>query len=95
MESHAQVREQVPGEILAELEKSGDSVEIEDGVHKFVEWIRSGKLEISAYPSEHLHAKLYIMTFAEGDRDKGPRHHRFEQPHRGRACRTIWSSTSS
>lgn len=57
--------------MLGELEKSADSSEIETGVHKFVEWIRSGKLEIKAHPSENLHAKVYIMTFAEGDRDKG------------------------
>ncbi|MBE0545113.1 MAG: helicase [Verrucomicrobia bacterium] len=71
LESHAQVRERVPGEILAEFQKSGDSAEIEDGVRKFVEWIRSGKLEVRAYPSERVHAKLYIMTFHEADRDKG------------------------
>ena len=28
------------------------------------------KQEIRAYPQQHLHAKLYIMTFAEGDRDR-------------------------
>jgi adenine-specific DNA-methyltransferase len=50
LESHAQVRERVPGEILAELQKSGDSSDIEDGVRKFVEWIKSGKLEVRAYP---------------------------------------------
>ncbi len=44
---------------------------IETGVHKFVEWLRSGKLEIKAHASENLHAKVYIMTFSEGDRDKG------------------------
>ena len=71
LESHAQVRERVPGEILGELQKSGDSSDIEDGIRKFVEWIKSGKLEVRAYPSERLHAKLYIMTFHEGDRDKG------------------------
>jgi PLD-like domain/SNF2-related domain len=71
LESHAQVRQQLPGEILNELQKSGDSSEIEDGVHKFVEWIKSGKLEIRAYPSERLHAKLYVMTFVEGHFDKG------------------------
>ena len=71
LESHAQVRERVPGEILGELQISGDSADMEDGVRKFVEWIKSGKLEIRAYPSERLHAKLYIMTFHEGDRDKG------------------------
>ncbi len=71
LESHAQVRERVPGEILNELEQSGDSSDIENGVLKFVEWIKSGKLEIRAYPSERLHAKLYIMTFHEDDRDQG------------------------
>jgi superfamily II DNA or RNA helicase len=71
LESHAQVRERVPGEILAELQKSADSSEIENGVRKFVEWIKSGKLEVRAYPSERVHAKLYIMTFQDGDRDKG------------------------
>lgn len=71
LESHAQVRKCVPGEILGELQKSDDSSDIEEGIRKFVEWIRSGKLEVRAYPSERVHAKLYIMTFHEGDRDKG------------------------
>jgi len=71
LESHAHVRERLPGEILGELQKSGDSSDIEDGVRKFVEWIKSGKLEVRAYPSERVHAKLYVMTFHEGDRDKG------------------------
>lgn len=71
LRSHAHVRDQLPGEILAELQESGDSAEIEDGVRKFVEWSKSGKLDVRAYPSEHVHAKLYIMTFHEGDRDKG------------------------
>ena len=61
----------LPGELLNEFQMSGDSAEIEGGVRKFVEWIKSGKLEVRAYPSERLHAKLYIMTFHEGDRDKG------------------------
>ena len=71
LESHAHAREQLPGEILSELQESVDTSEIEDGVRKFVEWIKSGKLEVRAYPSERVHAKLYIMTFHEHDRDKG------------------------
>jgi superfamily II DNA/RNA helicase len=71
LESHAAAKEHVSKDVLGELEKSPDSAEIEAGVRRFVEWIRSGKLEIKAYPSGHLHAKVYIMTFAEGDRDKG------------------------
>lgn len=69
--SHAEAKQQVTIDVLQELEKSPDSSEIETGVLKFIEWVRSGKLEIRAYPSENLHAKVYIMTFAEGDRDKG------------------------
>jgi|SRR5579864_1667419 len=71
LKSHAEAKQQVVGEILQELEKSHDSSQIQSGVEKFVEWVRSGKLEIKAYPTENIHAKVYIMTFAEGDRDKG------------------------
>jgi len=69
--SHAEVKETFSGLVTGELEKSEDSREVEDGVTKFIEWLKSGKLEIKAYPSANIHAKLYIMTFAEGDRDAG------------------------
>ena len=50
---------------------SEDNRNVEEGVHKFIELIRNSKLEIRAYPSQNIHAKLYIMTFKEGDRDTG------------------------
>jgi len=53
------------------MANSEDSRNVEEGVHRFIEWIRSEKLEIRAYPSQNIHAKLYIMTFREGDRDTG------------------------
>jgi len=53
------------------MENSEDKREVEEGVVKFIEWIRNNKLEIKAYPSQNIHAKLYIMTFKEGDRDTG------------------------
>lgn len=71
LQSHASTKEQVAKDTLEELEKAPDSLDVEMGVHKFIEWVRSGKLEIKAHPEENLHAKVYIMTFAEGDRDKG------------------------
>lgn len=71
LESHAHVRQKLPADILDELQNSNDSSDIEDGVLKFIEWIKTGKLEVRAYPSQLIHAKLYIMTFHEGDRDKG------------------------
>lgn len=69
--SHAEVKQSLEGEIEKEFEYSEDNQNIEEGVEKFIEWIRDGKLEIKAYPSSNIHAKIYIMTFAEGDRDKG------------------------
>jgi superfamily II DNA/RNA helicase len=69
--SHKSTKERVSQDVLEELERAPDAQAIETGVHKFVEWLRSGKLEIKAHPSENLHAKVYIMTFSESDRDKG------------------------
>jgi hypothetical protein len=69
--SHASTKQKVSQDVLDELEKAPDAQAIETGVHKFIEWLRSGKLEIKAHPSENLHAKVYSMTFSEGDRDKG------------------------
>ncbi|MEM3769418.1 MAG: helicase-related protein [Nitrososphaerales archaeon] len=69
--SHFEVKQIVEEDIVEELENSGDQKEIEEGIRKFIEWVRGKKLEIRAYPSRNIHAKLYIMTFREGDRDVG------------------------
>jgi superfamily II DNA or RNA helicase len=69
--SHAEVSEQFADAVNAEMEHSEDTQLVEEGVHKFVEWLHNGKLEIKAYPSAKIHAKLYIMTFVEGDKDIG------------------------
>jgi len=69
--SHSETKQAIEGLVEREMEDSEDNRKVEDGVVKFIEWIRSGKLEIRAYPSQNIHAKLYIMTFAEGDRDAG------------------------
>lgn len=69
--STVEAREKVAEMAEKEFEDSEDSLEVEQGVIKFKEWILSGKLEIKAYPTERIHAKVYIMTFNEGDRDEG------------------------
>ena len=69
--SSKETKEEFSGRIVEEMNESGDTAEVEEGVRKFIEWLRSGKLEIRAFPTERLHAKLYIMTFKEGDRDVG------------------------
>lgn len=68
---HSQIKEEFENLTIKELEVSPDKKEVEEGILKFVEWIKSGKLEIKAYPSKNLHAKLYIMTFKEEDKDTG------------------------
>jgi len=69
--SHAEAKQKVEELVEAEMAHSDDSWEVEDGVYKFVDWIKSEKLIIRAYPSQNIHAKLYIMTFREDDRDVG------------------------
>lgn len=69
--SHAEIKETIPEELRKEFENSQDTNNVENGVRKFLEWCKSGKLEIKVYPSRKIHAKLYIMTFAEKDRDIG------------------------
>ena len=69
--SHAEAKEKLEGEIEQEFEYSDDNQNVEEGVEKFIEWIHDKKLQIRAYPSNRIHAKFYIMTFAEGDRDTG------------------------
>jgi superfamily II DNA or RNA helicase len=69
--SHAEVKQEYENVLEKEFEESADNKNIEDGVEKFIEWLRSKKLEIRAYPSDKIHAKVYIMTFSETDRDKG------------------------
>lgn len=47
--------------IKAELENSDDTYEVDFGVKKFIEYVKSGKVEIRVYPYEKIHAKVYIM----------------------------------
>jgi len=71
VKSHKEIKDEIGVKIKDELEESDNSVEVEKGLLKFIEWIKSGKLEIRAYPDEKIHSKLYIMTFNEDDRDTG------------------------
>ncbi len=69
--SSAETKDKIGTLIEEEFENSDDNKNVEEGTRKFLEWINSRKLEIRAYPSQNIHAKLYIMTFKEGDRDVG------------------------
>lgn len=69
--SSAETKEKLGEIVEKEMEDAEDSEKTEDGIHTFINWIKNGKLEIRAYPSEKIHAKVYIMTFGDDDRDKG------------------------
>ena len=70
-ETHLKTKEKYSAAVADELEKSDDSINVEIGVTKFIEFLKSGKLEIRAYPSKDIHAKVYIIRFNEQDRDYG------------------------
>lgn len=69
--SHAETKEEIPGEILGELDHADDTADVERGIEKFIEWVASGKLQVRVYPSEKIHAKVYILTFPESHYDVG------------------------
>ena len=69
--SHAETKQEIENLVENEMADSEDNRNVEDGVQTFIDWIKKEKLEIRAYPSQKIHAKLYIMTFREGDRDTG------------------------
>ena len=66
-----EAKEWYESKLIDEMENSEDSLQVELGVKKFIDWIKNKKLQIRVYPYQHIHAKLYIMTFQEGDRDAG------------------------
>jgi len=71
IQSHKEINEEVGNKVVSEMNECENNFRIEEGVYKFLEWLKSGKLEIKAYPEEKIHSKLYIMTFEEDDRDIG------------------------
>jgi len=65
--SHAEAKQEVGDLVQKEMADSEDNRDVEEGVHKFIEWIRNDKLEIRAYPSQNIHAKLYVQTSGNFD----------------------------
>ncbi|MEA3273650.1 MAG: phospholipase D-like domain-containing protein, partial [Patescibacteria group bacterium] len=71
VKSHKEINEEVGDKVKSEMDDCENNYSVEEGTYKFLEWLKSGKLEIKAYPEEKIHSKLYIMTFEEDDRDVG------------------------
>ena len=53
--SSAETKEKLGEIVEIEMENAEDSEKTEDGIYTFIDWIRTGKLEIRAYPSEKIH----------------------------------------
>jgi len=60
--STAEIKNTFGGMMRSELIEASDTLAIETGIRKFIEWIRSGKLEVKLYREQNIHAKVYIMT---------------------------------
>ena len=56
--SHAETKEEVEKLIEQELADSEDNRKVEEGVNKFIEWVREKKLEIRAYPAQNIKDKI-------------------------------------
>lgn len=59
--SSKQVKESFEKNVIDDLNYSEDSFHVEQGIHTFIEWLKSGKLEMRIYPEASIHAKVYIM----------------------------------
>ncbi len=46
---------------MADVEEAEERAEVEEGILRFMELVKSGKLEIRVYPKHPIHAKVYII----------------------------------
>ncbi len=67
--SVADGKEIIANEVEAEFETSTSSAEVEKGVRIFLDWLKSGKLEMRMFTEAPIHAKVYIMR---KDPEKAP-----------------------
>lgn len=67
--STADGKEIIADEIEKEFETAASSAQVEKGVRIFMDWLKSGKLEMRMYTEAPIHAKVYIMR---KDQEKVP-----------------------
>lgn len=67
--STADGKEMIADEIEKEFESAASSAQVEKGVRVFMDWLKSGKLEMRMYTEAPIHAKVYIMR---KDQEKVP-----------------------
>lgn len=86
-DSHANAKKEYQKNLIKEIEKSKEADKrLEIGIKKFIEFLQTNcpdkdfdikqrgngkKLEIKAYPSKNIHAKVYISRYHEDDKEYG------------------------
>lgn len=59
--SSSEGKETLSNQIENEFEHSAQSESVERGVRVFIDWLKSGKIEMRMYTATPIHAKVYIM----------------------------------
>lgn len=59
--SSTEGKEIISEEVEKEFESASDSADVEKGVKVFIDWLKSGKLEMRMYTEAPIHAKVYVM----------------------------------
>jgi len=59
--SHYETSDLLYDKAKEEIDSSDDDINVETGLRTFIDFVRRSKLEIRAYPSKSIHAKVYIM----------------------------------
>lgn len=86
-DSHANAKKEYQKNLIREIEKSKEvDKRLEIGIRKFIEFLQTDcpdrdndirqmgngkKLEIKAYPTKNIHAKVYISRYHEDDKEYG------------------------
>lgn len=86
-DSHANAKKEYQKSLIQEIEQSKEADKrLEIGIRKFIEFLQTDcsnkevdvrnrgngrKLEIKAYPSKNIHAKVYISRYREDDKEYG------------------------
>ena len=69
--SGQKAKEKFAEDLQSEVLGSKDNEEVFEGLKKFKEFIKSGKIKFKQHPSHNIHAKVYISRFKEDEIDYG------------------------
>jgi HKD family nuclease len=63
-ESDKNIKFQYETNVIGEIESvTENNAQVQFGIMKFIDLLKSGRLEIKAYPSQNIHAKVYINRY--------------------------------